>query len=357
MPTTLTDVAQVAGVSIATASRVLSHSDYPVREETRRRVLRAAKDLGYRPNLIARSLRTERTFTIGVVLENVSESLSSSILRGILDHLAHTAFSAMILNTDYDPEVEAQIVEDLVRRTADGVIFVDTAKHSVDEVVPYTDIPSIYVNRRYRHTVADHCVVPDNRLNAYLVTEHLIRLGYRAIAHISGPDGWEASRERLSGYEEALHVHGLAAGLVRPGDWQLDSGYRATAALLRRDAAPPDAIFASSDRMALGAIYAVEDADLRVPDDVAVAGYDDREFARFVRPALTTIRMPGYEMGAEAARLLVSRIEDRSESGGVIAVPGELVVRASCGGGAVRRFDGLSEYSDQGGGVPAPIVS
>jgi DNA-binding LacI/PurR family transcriptional regulator len=350
MPVTLTDVAQVAGVSIATASRVLSQSDYPVREETRDRVLQAAEHLGYRPNLTARGLRTDRTYTLGVVLQNVSENVSSSILRGILDYLMHTSFSALILNTDYDPEVEAEVVKDLVQRTADGVIFVDTAKHSVDEVVPYTGIPSIYVNRRYQRAVEEHCVVPNNRLNAYLVTEHLTRLGHRAIAHISGPQGWDATLERVGGYREALRVHGLPVepDLIERGDWQLPSGYQAAAALLRRDPRPT-AVFASSDRMALGAIYAAKDAGLDVPGDVAVVGYDDREFARFVRPSLTTIRMPGYEMGQEAARLLVSRIEGRAESGGVIAVPGELVVRASCGGGAGQHKAGSLVRSTVGG--------
>ena len=331
MPVTLTAVAQVAGVSTATASRVLSSSDYPVRAETRSRVLHAADQLGYRPNLIARSLRTEQTFTLGVVLENVSETLSTSILRGILDRLLTTAYSAIILNTDYHSDVENEAVQELVRRAAAGVIFVDTAKHSVDEVLSHDHVPSIYVNRRYRRNEVGHCVVPDNRFNGYLATEHLIKMGHRRIAHITGPEAWEATRERCTGYQQALADHGLPVdpALIMPGDWQLPSGYRAAQMLMQRDD-QPTAVFASSDRMALGAVYGFQDAGLRVPHDVAVVGHDDREIAKLVRPALTTVRMPGYEMGVRAATLLLAEIEGQSDVGCELPVPGELIIRDSC---------------------------
>jgi DNA-binding LacI/PurR family transcriptional regulator len=180
-------------------------------------------------------------------------------------------------------------------------------------------------------------VVPDNRFNGYLATEHLIRMGHRRIAHITGPEGWEATRERAGGYREALKAHGLEADpeLVVPGDWLLPTGYRGGQALMGLDD-PPTAVFASSDRMALGAIYSFQDAGVRVPEDVAVVGYDDRDFAQLVRPALTTVRMPGYEMGARAAQLLLDRIRGDLGRGCEVPVPGELIVRASCGKGRER---------------------
>ncbi len=331
MSVTLTDVAQVAGVSVATASRVLSHSDHPVNSQTRQRVQQAADELGYRPNLIARNLRLERTFTLGVVLENVAEFFTSLILRGILDYFAGSAYSIIILNTYYDERTEIEAVKALIRRSAEGIIFIDTAMHSVEDIASPNAIPSVFVNRRYK-VAEKHCIIPDNRHNAQLATEHLVKLGHRRIAYIGGPEGWEATYERHAGYCDVLTQYNLSyqPPMVAEGDWQLASGYQ-SAQRFARLPNPPTAIFASNDRMALGAIYALHDDGKCVPEDVAVVGFDNRAFTELVRPAITTVSLPGHEMGQTAARLLLNQVEGQDLPRGIVPTCGQMIVRESCG--------------------------
>jgi DNA-binding LacI/PurR family transcriptional regulator len=164
-----------------------------------------------------------------------------------------------------------------------------------------------------------------------LATKHLAELGHQRIAYINGMQDWLEAQNRLAGYRDILTERELPVdeALIKPGDWGVDSGYQSAQALIALEH-PPTAIFASNDLMALGAIYAIQEAGLRVPDDIAVVGYDDRDFAAWVRPSLTTIRMPSYEMGQAAARLLLEQfageeLEDATQ------VPGKLIVRQSCG--------------------------
>ncbi|MDF1512739.1 MAG: LacI family DNA-binding transcriptional regulator [Anaerolineae bacterium] len=330
MPVTLTDVAQVAGVSIATASRVLSNSSHPVNKQTRDLIVQVANQLGYRPNLIARSLRTDRTYTIGVVVENVAEFFTTLILQGILDYFAGSAYAIFILNTFYDPDTEVEAVNSLLMRAAEGIIFIDTALHSVEDTTTSVT-PSIFVNRKYEYP-GEQCVIPDNRYNAHLATEHLIKLGHSQIAYIGGPDAWEATQERHAGYKEALKQYGLPyrSDYVAAGNWQLGSGFQAAKGFLHL-ADPPTAIFASSDKMALGAVYGIQERGLRVPDDIAVVGMDNRPFAEMVRPSLTTIVLPGYKMGYMAADHLLKKIEGMDAPSGYLPICGEIVVRKSCG--------------------------
>lgn len=331
MPVTLTDVAQVAGVSIATASRALSESNHPVSTETRRHILRVADELGYHPNLIARSLRTDRTFTLGVILENVAEFFSSLILRGILDYFSGSAYSIIILNTYYDKQMEIDAVKILQHRSTDGIIFIDTAMHAAEEFTSHHTIPCVFVNRRYQ-VAQEPSIIPDNRQNARKATAHLAELGHRRIAYIGGPKGWEATRERYNGYCDVLKERGIPyqSTYIAHGDWQLSSGYDAAQELMHL-ADPPTAIFATSDRMALGAIYAVYDFGGQVPDDVAVVGFDNRNFTSIVRPAVTTVSLPGYEMGQKAAQLLLHQLEGRDMPRGIMPVCGQLIIRESCG--------------------------
>jgi DNA-binding LacI/PurR family transcriptional regulator len=175
-------------------------------------------------------------------------------------------------------------------------------------------------------------VVPDDHHGATLAIRHLISLGHRRIAYINGPDNWYTSRTRYAGYQDELARHGvpLELGLVQSGDWELESGYQAARNLLRLDH-PPTAAFAANDLMALGAIYAVQDAGLAVPRDMAVVGYDNRDFAQIVRPRITTVVMPVYEMGRVATESLLAQIPEGREEADEIKVQGELMVRDTCG--------------------------
>jgi DNA-binding LacI/PurR family transcriptional regulator len=175
-------------------------------------------------------------------------------------------------------------------------------------------------------------VVPDDHYGAALAVRHLISLGHRRIAYINGPENWHNSRTRYIGYKDELESHNISLNpdLVQPGDWELESGYQATQNLLSLDE-PPTAIFAANDLMALGAVYAIQDTGLDVPQDIAVVGYDNRDFAKIVRPKITTVVMPVYEMGRVATESLLEQIADGREEIEEIKVRGELIIRDTCG--------------------------
>jgi DNA-binding LacI/PurR family transcriptional regulator len=174
-------------------------------------------------------------------------------------------------------------------------------------------------------------VGPGDRYGAQLATQHLFHLGHRRIGYINGMNEWQEAQDRLAGYRDVLLQNGLPIdeSLIRQGDWGVDSGYQAAQELLSLREAP-SAIFAASDVMALGCIYAAQEAGVIIPGDLALVGYDDRDFAAWIRPALTTIRMPSYEMGRAAARLLLEQLSGE-ELEDATQVPGQLIIRESCG--------------------------
>lgn len=331
MPVSITDVAKAAGFSIATVSRVLNGTDYPLAEETRLKVLDVAKQLGYRPNLIARSLRKEQTHTIGIIVENILSPFIPSIIRGIHDRLKQYDYLSIILNSDSDLAVEADAIQRLGMRQIDGIIFVESHIRSSAEVTALIDKPHLFVHRLF-NSLGVNSIVPDDRYGARLAIQHLVALGHRRIAFINGPEGWDATANRLAGYQDELVASGIEfdPALVLQGDWQVQSGYRLAQRLLAA-AERPTAVFAANDLMALGVIYAAQEIGLSVPNDVALVGYDDRDFTGFVRPALTTIQMPCEKLGQIAADSLLRLIKGEMEVIKPTLVQGELVVRQSCG--------------------------
>lgn len=355
MRVTLVEVARAAGVSVATTSRVLSRSPYPVSEETRRRVLEAAQTLGYEPNLLARSLRTDQSLTIGIIVENILSPFVSPIVRGIQEYLRPRHYIGIILNSDRDPEVEAWALRSLSTRRIDGVILVETYRRSSEEITELAAVPHVFIHRIFDSERA-HSVMADDVYGARLAVRHLAQLGHRRIAFIGGLEGWDGSVKRRIGYQDELAANGITFDeqLVRAGDWGVQSGYDATRELLALTARPT-AIFAANDLMALGAIYAAQEAGLRVPGDLAVVGYDDRDFAGYIRPAITTIRMPCEEMGCAGAEMLLNLIEGKTSVTGPIRIRGELRVRESCGAGNRQwRFEperaSLTRKISSGGG-------
>ncbi len=331
MPVSITDVARAAGFSIATVSRVLTGTDYPLAEETRLKVLEVAKQLGYRPNLIARSLRMEQTHTVGIIVENILSPFIPSIIRGIHDRLKEFDYLSIVLNSDSDLAVEADAIERLGMRQIDGIIFVESHIRSSVEVSALINKPHLFVHRLF-NSLGVNSIVPDDRYGARLAVKHLVELGHKRIAFINGPEGWDATANRLAGYQDELLASGIEfdASLVCQGDWQVQSGYRLAQQLL---ALPqrPTAVFAANDLMALGVTYAAQEVGLNVPTDLALVGYDDRDFTGFVRPALTTIQMPCEKMGQVAADSLLRLIKGDLEVIEPTRVQGALVVRQSCG--------------------------
>jgi DNA-binding LacI/PurR family transcriptional regulator len=343
MPITLEEIAKATGFSVPTVSRALTNSDYPVSPTTRRRIVEVAQAMGYKPNLSARSLRTDQTNTIGVIVDDILSPFVPSIVRGIQDYLKEYDYLSLIVNSDWDPELEQEAITTLVSRPVDGIIFVEYSHLAVNETLKESNKPYIFVHRLFGSAIKNS-IVPDERYGAALAVKHLIALGHRRIAYINGPAGWHTAQRRLASYKDELAAHGLEVdpALIQPGDWEFEGGYKATGNLLSL-AELPTAIFAANDLMALGAIYAIQDAGLNVPEDVAVVGYDNRDIAKIFRPRITTISLPVYEMGQAAAELLLKQITEAQAEVDEIKIKGQLFVRETCGADESQRtVEGLN---------------
>jgi LacI family transcriptional regulator len=333
MGVTLKDVAREAQVSTATVSRVINgHGN--VSEATRQRILGVAERLRYVPDSGARSLSTGLTHTIGVLLPDLYGEFFSEIIRGI-DQAARGRGLHLLLSGVHGSAGEAALAIRALRGRVDGLLIMSPyadaaflAEHSA------ADTPAVLMNTPVRgYGQSAFCV--DNRGGARAMVSHLAAVGHRRIAFISGPENNFDATERLAGYREALCELGLEAGeRVLPGDFSEESGYRAAQSLLARQGGRewPDAVFAANDMMALGSLFAFNEASVSVPTDIALAGVDDIPMARFVSPPLTTVRVRMAELGARALERLADAIEAPDSAPTTTeTVPAELVVRASCG--------------------------
>jgi LacI family transcriptional regulator len=329
---TLRDVAEVARVNPGTASRVLNpETRHLVKPETARRVEKAAGKLGYQPNRLARSLRTRRSHSVGVVIPDITNPLFPPIVRGIEDALAPMGYTALLTNSDGDPVRERERLEVLRGRQVDGFIL-GTATVD-DELVMRAleeELPLVLVNR-----VVDvdgiHAVAPDDRRGARQAVDHLVALGHRNIGHIAGPHNASTGLQRLAGFRDALAGHGLAAddrAIVEAAGFTKEAGAEAARKLL--DGWPQcTAIFASNDLIALGVYSVLAEAGLRCPDDMSVVGFNDMPFADTFAPPLTSVHIPLYELGLHAGRRLLERLRGGSPPAGTTLLETRLVVRGS----------------------------
>ena len=334
MATGLKDIARELGVSLATVSRALADSP-DISAETKERVWSAAETLNYVPNLMARSLRSRRTKVIGVVVQEVASEFGAQAIRGVHDELGRCGYQMLLSSGSTSPEQERIGLAMLLERSVDGLLVVDAQHHAAagpPDELETARVPVVFVNRRLPSATTASFVGPDDVFGGYLATEHLIGHGHRRIGYIAGPAHYQASWDRLDGYKRALADYGLPfdEGLVRRGDWLLDSGFAATTSLLDLSN-PPSAIFVGNDVMAAGAIDAARARGLSLPDDLALVGFDAREMSRYLRPALTSVTRPTYDLGRTAASLLVERVMKLRSAPATVSVRGRLVYRASCG--------------------------
>lgn len=332
---TQADVAQLAGVSQTAVSQILSGQENGIsnfRPETRQRVLEAAAQLGYVPSLMARALRTNRTMTIGVIVGFITDELSIRITRGIAEVAHERGYRILIGDSEQDPQMERRIGEEFREYQVDGLIFVDSwtdpATYLDDPAYPPTTFAQL------RKLMGPYNCVGANDVTAgYEVTRHLLDLGYRKVAHISGPEHWSSAVERLKGYQRALEDYGFPydPSLVEIGDWEVLTGVSTTHILLDRHP-DIDAIFVANDLMAAGSIQAAMARGLRIPQDLALVGYDDRQFAQALCPPLTSFAHPLHAIGQKSAQLLINRLlRHNTRLVPSITVAGQLVIRQSCG--------------------------
>lgn len=332
---TQADVARLAGVSQTAVSQILSESENGVssfRSETRQLVLQAAADLGYVPSIMARALRTNQTMTIGVVVGFITDELSLRITRGIHDVATERGYKLLIGGTEQNPELEKRTLDQFRQYQVDGVIFVDSwsdpAVYLNDDSLP----PAVFAQLR-SPMIENNCIGTDNVRGGYESTRHLLDLGYRKVAHISGPERWASAVDRCLGYQKALEDYDITfdPSLVEMGDWEVCSGNKVAHLLLDRHP-EIDAIFVGNDLMAAGCIQAAISRGLRVPHDLALVGYDDRYLAEALSPPLSSFAYPLNQIGQKATYLLIERLLRRkARLVPSMTVAGRMVVRGSCG--------------------------
>jgi LacI family transcriptional regulator len=305
----LADVARQAGVSIATASRVLNGSSHPVSDGTRERVLEVARELGYSPSALARALVTRRSRIIGVMVGDIVDPYFAEITRGVEDVAARSGYMTIVCNADRRTELEVEQLAVLSDYHAEGVIFAgsgyldDPRGPELSAAVERARERGIRVFALAMRDLDCPRIVADNRAAAYDVTDYVLSLGHRRIAYITGPAGLYASRDRLDGFRAAMADADADAELVYEGNFSYEQGYAAALQMIA-EAQPPEAIIGANDETAIGALAALRQARIDVPERISVAGMTDTRLARF--SDMTTVSVPMYQFGAAAARRIVS---------------------------------------------------
>ena len=319
------DVAQAAGVSTATVSRVLANKSR-VHAETRKRVSEAIERLNYRPNLIARSLRAQKSAKIGLVVSDIRNPFFTAISRAVEDSAYEQGYSVLLCNTDENPEKEELYLNVLHDENVAGIIFSPTQKFSAGLKSYQSTIPFVIIDRSVESKNMD-MVLLDNVAAAYELTLHLIENGYRNFAGLFGNASTTAP-ERRRGFQMALddnHLMPVAIHFIEP---RIRQGYETTMSLLAQNE-KPDAIFTSNSLLTAGAFQAIRDSKMSVPDEVALVGFDETTWGTLVDPPITIIAQPTEEIGRTATELLFQRISEPNRSPKTVILKGKLLQRGS----------------------------
>ena len=313
---TMTDVAKHIGVSQTTVSFVLNNVDSAnISEETKSRVWEAVETLGYLKGSSRLKFKGERSHTIAFVSDEIGTSpFAGDTLKGAQDAAWDSDKMLILVNTGGIREVEEAAIRSLLERQVEGIVYAAMFTRKVNPPAILRGLPTVLMNCYMEDSVFSN-VIPDEVGGGFSATKELLRAGHQQIALINGEKWMDATRDRLAGYQQALDTEGIAfsADFVRFGNWRPDSGYEHTIELMRQPN-PPTAIFCANDLVALGAYEALKELGKRIPDDVAVIGYDNQEqFTVYMRPALSTMALPHYEMGQWAVRHLLDRIEQDNQ--------------------------------------------
>jgi LacI family transcriptional regulator len=329
---TIQDVAKRAGVAPITVSRFINNSGY-CSQETRMRVEAAIAELGYVPNRLASGLRSNRTNTVALVLTDITNPFFTTIARGVEDTASDAGYMVIFCNTDESFTEETKYLRLLLEQRVDGIILVPALNtHDSVTYIQNHDTPIVLLDRRVSGVNAD-TVRCDSELGAYELTRLLLSLGHHQIAVLSGPRGTSTAEDRVTGSLSALDEANLqhSAAQVFYGSFTQESGYEMTRQAMAANP-KPTAIFAANNFIAIGALKALQDLGVRVPEDVAVVGFDDLPAAMITFPFLTVAAQPAYEMGRKATEILLARLsKDAPEQFQEIILPAEIVIRQSSG--------------------------
>jgi LacI family transcriptional regulator len=335
---TITQVALASNVSTQTVSRVINNRP-DVAPETRERVLATIEKIGYQPSALARRLKYGRTNTIGFILPDISNPFFSNAIKAAYNFIKNSEYShyeLLFYSTDGQPEREKKALDLFVARQMEGIIIASSASDEIIEhirmILNNKEIVIVAVDNQLGDLNID-LVTSDNFLGAHRLTTHLIELGHRSIAVITGPPNESSSKERLEGYKAALKDHEIAFDekIALVGDWTKDSGITATERMLQLKS-KPTAIFGFNNSLSMGALSVLKARGIKVPENVALVSFDDVEYGDLLNPALTTTSTSWYELGRVSASLLLDRIANGNlKPKQYIKLPMELIIRESCG--------------------------
>jgi DNA-binding LacI/PurR family transcriptional regulator len=333
MKINIKDVANKAGVSTATVSRVLG--DFPgVRDKTRKKVLEAISELNYEINAVARSLRQKKTNSIGIIVGNVLSQFYSVIAKSVEDTANKFGYHTILCNGDENSKKELEYLRILKSNRVDGIILTPTGKNS--EYVQHL------INSRTKVVLLDRlikgvdcdAVLVDNTNGAYKAVKYLLDQGYKKIGIVDGYLDRTTGAERLKGYLQAIEEAGIAKddNLIKIGNFKKESGKRLTRELLKQSNRP-EAIFTTNIDMSMGALIAIKEMGLTIPDDIGIVCFDDSDWALILEPSITVVRQPVYQLGSTAAELLIKKIEDEEKKldhkPAVVTLNTELIIRES----------------------------
>jgi len=325
------DVARESGVSVFTVSAVVNNKSH-VGKTLRERVEAAILKLNYRPNLVARSLAKQRTYTIGMIVPDIANPFFPMVVRGAEDSAQKHGYNLLLCNSDDRLEKEENAVELLLSKRVDGILLTKAAEDfrpTLRRMIKEMHIPFVLVMRTYSKLTRD-AVITDDYQGAYDAVCHLARAGRRRIGLISGPLKISNAKARWQGFHDALKARNLPYDpeLVMEGDYRIDSGFRAGHSLLSHR---PDGVYVANHLMTIGLLQAAEEMGLRCPEDFGLVSFDDHPWLGVFRPRLTTVELPKHQLGSEAAELLIKRISGDRSKAAVRKLQPELRIRESCG--------------------------
>ncbi len=312
---TLRDIASLTGFSINTVSRALNDKE-EVHTETRAKILAAAHKLGYRPNRLAKGLRSNKTGTIGVVVTDVANPFFSALVKGIARAARNLDYSIILQDSDEDYAGEEEAIQVLLAEQVDGILITPVQSHKqMIENLTKAHFPFVLVGRYFQDLDTNY-VVPDDYQGGFMVTEHLLQQGYTRLAMVNGPLHISSARERFQGFSDALAKYDIPVdkSLVVTGALTVEEGLDLSRSILKH-VPQPTAIVCYSDFVAFGVMQAIREIGLSIPDDIAVVGFDDVRMSSCLQVPLTTIRSPKEDLGRQAMQLLVRRLRENHNAG------------------------------------------
>ena len=351
---TIKDVALRAGVSVTTVSHVVNDTRH-VSAKGRERVELAIRELGYVPNAMARSLKSNTTSTLGMLIPNSSNPYFAEIVRIVEDRCFGAGYTLVLCNTDDEPRRQSVYLQVLAERRIDGLIVVSTGAGDDDSLVTQLHglrIPTVLVDREIADPACD-LVETAHMQGGLLAVRHLLSLGHKRIACIGGPVGVMPSEQRIEGWRMALAENGTtpnADALLWRGGFTSQGGYEAMHAILRTEQAP-SAVFVCNDLMAIGALRAAHESGVHVPDELSIVGFDDIELSAYTSPPLTTVAQPKERIGALAVDMLLERVSGKRRDARKVVLQPELCVRAS-----TARHASFREATVQAPDTPAALA-